>query len=79
MKKILLVAVILIASLWFKVNYEDDSPKINTDHKFRLYRDEYGIPHIIGKSNNDVTYGIGYAGAQDRLWTMYLKKKLVKG
>jgi acyl-homoserine lactone acylase PvdQ len=32
----------------------------------RLYRDRYDVPHIYGKTNDDVTFGSGWALAEDR-------------
>jgi penicillin amidase len=35
-----------------------------------VVRDEYGIPHVDGKSADDAWYGMGYACAQDRLFQL---------
>lgn len=41
-----------------------------------IQRDQWGIPHIYGKSDHDVTFGLGYAMAQDRLFQLdYLRRK----
>ena len=32
----------------------------------RLLRDKFNVPHIIGKTNDDVTWGAGWALAEDR-------------
>ncbi|MFX1533825.1 MAG: penicillin acylase family protein [Promethearchaeota archaeon] len=35
-----------------------------------IIRDSWGIPHIYGKSNEDVAFGLGYVHAIDRLFQM---------
>ena len=36
----------------------------------RLIYDEYGVPHVYGKTRSDTFFGAGYASAQDRLFFM---------
>jgi acyl-homoserine lactone acylase PvdQ len=38
----------------------------------------YGVPHIYGNSRTDVTFGAGYAGAQDRLFLMDVLRHIGK-
>ena len=33
----------------------------------KIVRDDFGIPHIFSESDEGVSYGLGYAQAQDRL------------
>ena len=35
-----------------------------------IYRDEYGVPHIVGETEEATFFGYGYAQAQDHLETM---------
>ena len=35
-----------------------------------IWRDEWGIPHVRGKTFQDAFAGLGFAQAQDRLWQM---------
>ena len=35
-----------------------------------IYRDRYGVPHILGETENSLFYGFGYAQAEDHLETM---------
>lgn len=44
-----------------------------------INRNTYGIPHIIGQSDADVFFGIGYAHAQDRLWQMDIARRAGQG
>jgi penicillin amidase len=45
----------------------------------RLYRDEWGIPHVRARSVRDVFVGQGYAHAMDRLWQMDAARKQMEG
>jgi len=36
-------------------------------HDVRILRDTYGVPHIFGKTDADVAYGLAYAHAEDDL------------
>ena len=44
-----------------------------------IYRDNYSIPHIKGLTEKEILYGSGYVHAQDRLWNMAVKRRLIKG
>lgn len=35
-----------------------------------IYRNSFGIPHVVGKTLNDALFAQGYVHAQDRLWQM---------
>src|SRR5690349_2114134 len=42
----------------------------------RIERDEWGVPHIHAKSDEDLFFGFGYAMAQDRLFQLdFLRRK----
>lgn len=45
----------------------------------QVYRDEYGVPHVFGDSDNDVYFAVGYLHAQDRLWQMELMRRAGQG
>ena len=45
----------------------------------RLYRDEWGIPHVRAQSVHDVFVGQGFAHAMDRLWQMDASRKQMEG
>ena len=45
----------------------------------RLYRDEWGIPHVRARSVHDVFFGQGYVHAMDRLWQMDAARKQMEG
>ena len=44
-----------------------------------IKRDEFGVPHVFAPDRRAVSYGAGYALAQDRLWQMHVFRNLGKG
>jgi penicillin G amidase len=44
-----------------------------------IYRDDYGVPHIVAGSDYDAYFAIGYVHAQDRLWQMELIRRAGQG
>jgi len=44
-----------------------------------IVRDQANVPHIFGKTDADVYYGLGFAHAQDRLWQMMMMRRTVEG
>jgi penicillin amidase len=44
-----------------------------------IKRDKFGVPHVFGPDRRAVSYGAGYALAQDRLWQMHVFRHLGKG
>ncbi|MFL2801766.1 MAG: penicillin acylase family protein [Paracoccaceae bacterium] len=45
----------------------------------KIFRNNYAIPNIVGKTNEDTFFALGYVHAQDRLWQMILLRKTAKG
>jgi penicillin G amidase len=45
----------------------------------RIYRDEWGIPHVRAHSAHDAFVGQGYAHAMDRFWQMDASRKQMEG
>jgi penicillin amidase len=44
-----------------------------------VFRDEYGVPHIYAKNEDDLYRVVGYCMAQDRLWQMDLLRRVCTG
>jgi len=44
-----------------------------------VIRDEYAIPHIYAKNDDDLYRAVGYVMAQDRLWQMDLLRRATMG
>lgn len=45
----------------------------------RIYRDEFGVPHVFAETNRGLFEGYGYAIAQDRLWQLELFRHAAQG
>ncbi|MGH2568272.1 MAG: penicillin acylase family protein, partial [Bacteroidota bacterium] len=45
----------------------------------RIYRDEYGVPHIMAETEEDAYFAVGFVHAQDRLWQMELIRRVGMG
>lgn len=45
----------------------------------KIYRDKFGIPHIIAGSETDMFFTLGYVHAQDRLWQMDVARRTGRG
>ncbi len=75
-----LLFVILISILAFRyLSQEGNFEHLQSKHKFRVYKDEHGVPRIYAKDKHSALYGLGFAEAQDRLWTLHLKKMIIQG
>lgn len=44
-----------------------------------IYRDEYGVPHIIAQNEHDLFFAQGYVHAQDRLWQIDIMRRAGEG
>ena len=44
-----------------------------------IVRDTANVPHILGETDPDVFFGLGYAHAQDRLWQMTVMRRTAQG
>jgi penicillin amidase len=44
-----------------------------------IIRNNSNVPHIYGRKDEDVFFGLGYAHAQDRLWQMTILRRTVQG
>lgn len=51
----------------------------NKIEDIEIVRDNKGVPHIFGSSNDDVYFGLGFSHAQDRLWQMMLTRRTAQG
>src|SRR5262249_37284711 len=51
---------------------------VDRDH-VRIYRDDFGVPHIFAETNRGLFVAYGYAVAQDRLWQLELFRRAARG
>jgi acyl-homoserine-lactone acylase len=60
-----LFSFVIFISLFAKTSFSQTIfPKINTSD-VTIVRDSFGIPHIFGKTDADVAYGLAWANAED--------------
>ncbi|MFM8473464.1 MAG: penicillin acylase family protein, partial [Candidatus Kapaibacterium sp.] len=44
-----------------------------------IYRNSFGIPHIVAADEDDCFFALGFTHAQDRLWQMDLMRRVARG
>ena len=44
-----------------------------------IVRDTFNVPHIYGKNDTDIYFGLGYVHAQDRLWQLVVDRLTAQG
>ncbi len=44
-----------------------------------IARDEHGVPHISGATEEDINFAVGFVHAQDRLWQMEMNRRIAHG
>ncbi|MBL7129720.1 MAG: penicillin acylase family protein [Ignavibacteria bacterium] len=53
--------------------------KANDGSIVTIYRDDFGVPHIVGNTESGMFYGQGFAAAQDRLFQMEINRRFAEG
>jgi penicillin amidase len=51
---------------------------VNGD-RVRIYRDEYGVPHIFAETSRGLYEAYGYVVAEDRLWQLEVNRRAGRG
>ena len=57
--------IILIYSLYTPLYHNPISQESFQDYKVTIYRDNWGVPHIVGNKDKDSIYGLAFAHAED--------------
>jgi len=60
-------------------DYNDQRQIAGISAPVEIVRDTADVPHIFGKTDEDVFFALGYAHAQDRLWQMVVARLTVQG
>jgi penicillin amidase len=60
-------------------DYNQDVKLKNIKETVTVYRDQYAIPHVYAKNEEDLYRAVGYVMAQDRLWQMDLMRRATTG
>jgi penicillin G amidase len=78
---VVITLVILFNSLTKKSAYQESGNiKIKgIKDSVAIYRDGYGVPHIVAQNESDLYFSLGYSHAHDRLWQMDLYRRIAEG
>ncbi len=71
------LAIHIVNSSLPKEFEEFQSTIVGSDVK--IYKNDYGIPHIVSSSDKDLYIALGYCQAQDRLWQIEYTRRLACG
>ncbi len=44
-----------------------------------ISRDQHGVVNVVGVSDEDVFFAVGYSHAQDRLWQLEIQRRMTRG
>ncbi|HOV98746.1 MAG TPA: penicillin acylase family protein [Bacteroidota bacterium] len=77
---LIVICVAIIAIGYYLIHRSftsvDGSKKIvQIKSKVSIYRDSYGVPHIVASNEYDAFFAAGYVHAQDRLWQLELQRR----
>ncbi|MBE3638481.1 penicillin acylase family protein [Mangrovicoccus algicola] len=78
------LAVAIAALAWYLAmrslpDYDDSFTLSGISAPVEIVRDTYAVPHVVGQSDEDVFFGLGFAHAQDRLWQMTMFRRTAQG
>jgi len=81
---LLLVLVVVLLGIFLFLNtlkptYNGKKELPGLSDEVSVYYDDFGIPHIYGKTEKDAFKALGYVHAQDRLWQMELLRRVGRG
>ncbi|MCC7395201.1 MAG: acylase [Sphingomonadaceae bacterium] len=85
LKKILFGSILFLGVLalgliiWEPLSAERMAEVRYTPQDVRIARDAYGVPHIFGRSDADVAYGVAYAHAEDDFATLQEVLAMTRG
>jgi penicillin amidase/acyl-homoserine-lactone acylase len=70
------LAPIFIIQKTFHLN---EYKQIAQSYNYEIKRDEFGVPHVIGKSDKDASFGFGYAQTEDDYENIEFAIKMARG
>lgn len=74
-----LVAILVSASITATATNTGFSTLNVNGEIVKIYRDDFGVPHIFAETNRGLFEAYGYAVAQDRLWQLELNRRAARG
>ena len=75
----LLVVTAASLALWEPLTAEAPAAPAFKPADVRIARDKFGVPHIFGKTDADVAYGVAYAHAEDDFSTLQEVLAMTRG
>ncbi len=60
-------------------DYNEDFTLAGISAPVEIVRNNDNVPHIFGKTDEDVFFALGFAHAQDRLWQMTMLRRTAQG
>lgn len=79
---LLVLATVILAYYLAAGSLPDYDKRVSVDDLTRpieIVRDNANVPHILGDTDQDSFFGLGYAHAQDRLWQMTILRRTAQG
>ena len=76
---ILLLVVAVALAVWEPMSVEPAAAPPPGDYEARIVRDDFGVPHIFGKRDADVAFGVAYAHAEDDFDTLQEVVAMTRG
>lgn len=79
-----IVLILAVIILWVYANslkptYKGKISIKNLSQEVAVHFDDYGVPHINAKNQEDAYISLGYLHAQERLWQMELIRRIAPG
>jgi acyl-homoserine-lactone acylase len=75
----LIVVAAVSLALWEPLTAEAPTAPAYKPQDVRIARDNFGVPHIFGKTDADVAYGVAYAHAEDDFATLQEVLAMTRG
>jgi acyl-homoserine-lactone acylase len=76
---IVIVALLVASMIWEPLLAVAGSAPPARKYDARIVRDEFGVPHIFGKTDADTAYGLAYAHAEDDFSTLQDVMAMTRG
>ena len=76
---ILILLIGLALAVWEPLSVDPATPPPDKDYEARIVRDDFGVPHIFGKTDADVAFGVAYAHAEDDFDTLQEVTAMTRG
>ena len=78
------LAVVVVALVYYLASqslpeYDQRLAVKGISAEVEIVRDHANVPHILGTTDTDTYFGLGYAHAQDRLWQMTMMRRTAQG